>query len=244
MALIACAPAHAQNAWDLAKCRASAPPRHVCTSEHLETDLALLTAREIADFLDPEFQARELVFRREPQTHLSNPEAFDDPRLDPGIIQLLHSWAERGVLESETAAQQAAVNQAGSSLRQRVMSLSVTVEDSDSRDNRCRPANDVLRVAAIDRIIDAGVKVVSEDDASHTVSIMLTALPIGGGGCAAFLSVSLRALPSEYQRAIQSVGSKLLENRTFLTGPQSEFAALVADGVRRGIGDTIAGHDH
>ena len=95
--LVVCAPAHAQTSWDLEKCRADAPAGHLCTSEHFETDLALLTAREISTFLDPENQALELLIRRDPQTHIRNPEAsLPDPRTDPTYIQLLHAWAESG----------------------------------------------------------------------------------------------------------------------------------------------------
>ena len=75
MALIVYAPARAQNPWDLAKCRASTPTGHLCTPEHLDADLALLTAREIRSFLDPEIVAYELQLRRRPIMHFADPEA-------------------------------------------------------------------------------------------------------------------------------------------------------------------------
>src|SRR5437868_4136259 len=106
--LVVSVAAHGQGAWNLANCRASAAAGHLCTPEHLETDLALITAREISNFLDPESHARELLIRRNPQMHFPNPEAsLPDPRTDPTLVQLLHAWAEGGEIELESARQAA-----------------------------------------------------------------------------------------------------------------------------------------
>ena len=242
VALILCAPAQAQDSWDLAKCLASAPAGHLCTPEHLETDLALLTARGIAEFLDPEFQAYELLIRRDPQMHMPNPEAtLPDPRTDPTLIQLLHAWAESGLLESEA--------DRGSSWRatetaalKGITSISVTIEDSDSSDDKCRLANDALRLAATSPIIDGGIKVVSDDRVSPALSVNVTALSTGADGCAAFLSVSLRDLPYVTpgdQRATQAVGRKLLEDGSWLTSPRSGFAQRVTEQLRRTVGGFV-----
>jgi hypothetical protein len=247
VALIACAPAHAQNSWDLAKCRSSAPAGHLCTAEHLDTDLSLLTAREIAKFLDPESQALELRILRDPQTHNFNPEAsLHDPRTDFTFIQLLHAWAESGLIESEATARQASASQIRESLQRAtgtvelrgIKSISVTIEDSDSRDAKCRPTNDALRLAAIGPIVNGGIKVVSNQLASPALYVGVTALPISIDGCGGFLSVTLRDLPYPtpgYQQPPKVVGRKVLEDGSLLTSPRSEFTERVTDQLRRTV---------
>jgi len=255
VALIACAPAHAQNSWDLAKCRSSAPAGHLCTAEHLDTDLALLTAREIAKFLDPETQALELRILRDPQTHNFNPEAsLPDPRTNSTFIQLLHAWAESGLIESEATARQASASQIGSnreSLQRAtatvalrgIKSISVTIEDSDSRDAKCRPTNDALRLAAIGPIVNGGIKVVSNQLASPALYVGVTALPLSIDGCGAFLSVALRDLPYPtpgYRQPPKVLGRKVLEDGSFLTSPGSEFTERVTDQLRRTVDDFVS----
>jgi hypothetical protein len=250
VALIACEPAHAQNSWDLTKCRSSAPAGHLCTAEHLDTDLALLTAREIAKFLDPESQALELRIRRDPQTHIFNPEAsLPDPRTDSTVIQLLHAWAESGLIESEATARQASASRIGSnreSLQRAtatvalrgIKSISVTIEDSDSSDAKCRPTNDALRLAAIGPIVNGRIKVVSNQVASPALYVGVTALSISIDGCGAFLSVTLRDLPYPtpgYRQPPKVVGRKVLEDGSLLTSPRSEFTERVRDQLRRTV---------
>jgi hypothetical protein len=242
VALIVSAPAYAQDAWDLAKCRASAPAGHLCTPEHLETDLALLTAREISNFLDPEGHSRELLIRRNPQMHFPNPEAsLPDPRTDPTLIQLLHAWAESGVIESQAAAPRRAGDQIESNaVLKGIRNIFVMIEESDSRDATCRPTNEALRRAAIDPIVGGGLRVVSKAASSPTLSVRLTALPLGSNGCAAFLSVSLRDLPyvtPGYESPPKIVGRKVLEEGNSLTSSTAEFAPRVIDQLRR----TVAG---
>jgi hypothetical protein len=236
--LIACAPVHAQNSWDLAKCRSSAPAGHLCTAEHLDTDLALLTARAIAKFLDPESQALELRILRDPQTHNFNPEAsLPDPRTDSTSIQLLHAWAESGLIESEATNRESLQRAATVALRG-IKSISVTIENSDSRDAKCRPANDAWRLAAIGSIVSGGMKVVSNQLASPALYIDVTALPISIDGCAGFLSVALRDLPYPtpgYRQPPKVLGRKVLEGGSLLTSPRSEFTERVTDQLRRTV---------
>jgi hypothetical protein len=241
VALIACAPAHAQNSWELAKCRSSAPAGHLCTAEHLDTDLALLTAREIAKFLDPESQALELRILRDPQTHNFNPEAsLPDPRTNSTVIQLLHAWAESGLIESEATARQASTSQIGSNrvALRGFKSISVTIDDSDSSDAKCRSTNDALRHAATGPIVNGGIKVVSNQLAFPALYVDVTALPISNDGCGAFLSVTLRDLPYPtpgYQQPPKVLGRKVLEAGSLLTSPRSEFTERVTDQLRRTV---------
>jgi hypothetical protein len=244
VALIACAPAQAQNSWDVAKCRSSAPAGHLCTAEHLDTDLALLTAREIAKFLDPESQALELRILRDPQTHNFNPEAsLPDPRTDSTLIQLLHAWAESGLIESEATARQSLQRATATGALRGIKSISVTIEDWDSRDAKCRTTNDTLRLAAIGPIVDGGIKVVSNQLASPALYVNVTALPISIDGCGAFLSVALRDLPYPapgYRQPPKVLGRKVLEDGSLLTSPRSEFTERVTDQLRRTVDGFIS----
>jgi DNA-binding phage protein len=132
---------------------AGQPPRagHLCTPEHLEADLALLTARQVADFLDPEARVRAIKTRRD--RHIADPETIPDSRTDPSIQSFLHSMAETGNIEllAEMKQSAAAVKQAEAALYQPnvtstreslwrametvalkgIKSVAVTVEDSD-----------------------------------------------------------------------------------------------------------------
>jgi hypothetical protein len=236
-----CALARAQGSWDLAKCRASAPPGHLCTPAHLDTDLALLTAREIAKFFDPESQALELQIRRNPLAVIRNPEAsVPDPRTDPTLIQLLHAWAERGLIESEGAPGQAGAHRDTVALK-RIKRVSLNVEDLDSSEDQCRSADAVLRRAAIGPLFDGKIKVVS-DLATPTLYVSVTAAPIGTAACAAFLSITLRntAYPVPgYEGMPRADSRKVFEDASFLTSPGPEFGERVTDQVRRRVGGFV-----
>jgi hypothetical protein len=203
-------------------------------------DLALLTAQEIAMFLDPENQALELRVRRDPQTHIFNPEAsLPDPRTDPTVIQLLHAWAESGVFESGAATLPPARE---TTALKGIKRVSMTVEDTDSSDNHCKSTNDGLRLAAIRPITNAGLKVVTGDLASPALYLTVTAASIGTDRCAAFISVALRSvayLVPGYQRIPRAGSSKLIEDASFLTSGGSEFAERVMDQVRRRVDGVV-----
>jgi hypothetical protein len=236
VALIACAPVHAQSTWNLARCGTTAPVGHLCTPEHLETDLVLLTAR----FLDPERQAAELRHRRDPQTHIRNPEAsLPDPRTDPTLIQLLHAWAESGLLESEAPQRGTAAPPALKGIK----AMSVNLEDADPKDARCSPANDAVRLAALGPISSGGIKVVSHELASPALYVGMTTLPIGPDACGAFLSVTLRDFPyvaPGYQQPPKTASRIVLESGLFVSSPAPEFTSRVTEQLRRTVDGYIS----
>ena len=222
-------PAHAQHSWDLAKCQASAQAGHLCTPEHLETDLALLTVRAIADFLDPEIREAEVVRRRDPQMHLMNPEALPDPRTDPSHIQILHAWAETGVLESDTAARQdAARATTGTVTLQGISSLSVTIEQPNVTGGQCVVSRDSLQQAAVSRLLDAGTRAVSDTPAPPMLDVNVTTLSFGAERCAALVSVALRAAPDVAAGYHPFGGRKLLEDGSLLASSASDVAERIA----------------
>jgi hypothetical protein len=275
--LALCVSAHAQDKWDLEKCRAAQAGHsgHLCTPEHLEADLAVLTAEYAALYDDPAWRPR-------------TPDARD-PRTDPALRRFLHTLAENGSVEGEAAMKEseAALKRAEAALYQPqvtssheslwrametvalkgIKSIAISVEDSDSRDNRCRPSNDALRLAASRPIVDGGIKVVS-DLVSPTLYVNVTALSISLDGCAAFLSVSLRDLSyfaASYQQALAAMGHillmlpwqgdpkqppvhsvavstgsiQLIENGSLVTGPRSGFAERITDALRRTVDEFV-----
>lgn len=236
VALIVSSPAHAQHSWDLAKCQASVPAGHLCTPEHLETDLALLTVRAIADFLDPEIREAEILRRRDPQMHLMNPEALPDPRTDPAHIQLLHAWAETGVLESETAARQEAARATTETVTlQGISRLSVTIEHPNVTGGQCVASRDSLQQAAVSRLLVAGIRAVSDAPASPMLDINVTTLSFSAERCAALVSVALRAVPDVAAGYYPFGGRKLLEDRSVLASSASNFAERIADQLSRTV---------
>jgi hypothetical protein len=238
---MASSPAHAQHSWDLAKCQASAQAGHLCTPEHLEADLALLTVRAIADFLDPEIREPEILRRRDPQQHLMNPEAIPDPRTDPAHVQLRHAWAETGVLESDTAARQEATRVAAETVAlQGVKALSVTIERPNIIDPQCAAAQDSLLQAATAPLPGRGIRVVSGATASPMLDVNVTTLAFGAERCAALVSVALRAAPDAAAGDDAFGGRKLLEDRSVLASPASDVAERIANQLRRTV-DLFAG---
>jgi hypothetical protein len=234
-ALILSAPADAQHSWDLAKCQAAARAGHLCTPEHLETDLALLTVRAIADFLDPESRDAEVVRRRDPQMHLMNPEALPDPRTDPAHIQILHAWAETGVLESDTAArQEAETATTGTVALQGISSLSVTIEQPNITGGQCVVSRDALQQAAVSRLLVAGIRAPSDAPSSPMLDISVTTLSFGVERCAALVSVALRAAP-DVTGYHPFGGRKLLENRSLSASSASDLA----EGIAAQLGRTV-----
>src|SRR5436309_4954537 len=57
--LALCVSVHAQDKWDLEKCRdaQATHPGHLCTQEHLDADLAVLTAEYAAIYDNHEFRS-------------------------------------------------------------------------------------------------------------------------------------------------------------------------------------------
>jgi hypothetical protein len=222
-------PAPARDTWDLATCRAVVHPGHLCTPEHLDADLVVLTANAVAFYNDPDFRARSVKDRR--ALHIANAETVPDPRTDPMMRSMLHSAAETGLLETETALKRAEaafmdmrkplVSSDHESLWRAIetvalkgiKSISVSVEDSHPADDICRPTSEALRLAAIRPILDGGIKIVSDDLVSPTLDVNVTAFSTRPDGCAGFLSVSLRNesyVSPTYQHALPAFGNLLL----------------------------------
>jgi hypothetical protein len=207
----------------------------------LDTDLALLTAREIRSFLDPEIVAYELLLRRRPIMHFADPEgSIPDPRTDPTLTQLLRAWAELGQIESE-AARADSVNPlrpAESAALKRIGKMAVTVEEGYANDDGCRTDGSALRLAATDRLRGARITVASGDLVTPELSINVTALPIGADGCAAFVSLTLRDVPyvaPGYRPAPPVISRKLLVDGRFVASPRSGFRERVAAQVRQSV---------